>query len=92
MHVLTRDYKYIRPPKDDIYFVYLESRTGLLLYEFCTVCTVLPSYYSAKLTNFTAISRIFMSHWFSSTPPSDVHTHSPSSPNPVAISKGEDEK
>ena len=31
-----------------------------------------------------------MSLWFTSTP-SDVHTHSLSSPNPVAISKEEEE-
>ena len=65
--VFPRDYNYIRPPKDDIYLVYLKWRKGLFCMNFLW-CTVLPSYESAKLTNLTAISRIFMSHWFSSTP------------------------
>ena len=42
-----------------------EITNEVVLYELCTPCTVLPSYESAKLT---AISRVFMSHWFSSTP------------------------
>ena len=32
--VNTRDYKYIRPLKDDIYLVYLKSRMGLLCTNF----------------------------------------------------------
>ena len=39
-----------------------EITNEVVLYEFFTLCTVLPSYESTKLTNLTAISRIFMSH------------------------------
>ena len=88
---MTRDYKYIRPPKDDIYLVFLKSRTRVVLYEFCTLSAVLPSYESAKLTNLTASSRSFMSHWFSSTPLAMSIPTPPPPLNHVAISKREDE-
>ena len=44
-----------------------------------------------KLTNLTALSRIFMSHWFSSKPQAMSIRTPPPPLNHVAISKGEDE-
>ena len=29
--------------KDDIYLFYLDSKNRVILYEFCTLCAVLPS-------------------------------------------------
>ena len=52
---------------------------------------MLSRYKSAKLTNLTAISRIFYVTLVFIHTPSDVHMQSPSPLNHVAISKEKDE-
>ena len=65
--IITRDYKYIDHKGRHLSHL-PEITDGVVLYEFYTLCTVLPSYESAKMTNLTAISRMCMSHRFSSLP------------------------
>ena len=89
----SRDYKNIRPPKDDNLSCLPEIKNGVAVYEFSTLCTLLPSYESAKLTNLTAILGTFYVTLVFIHTLSDVHTHSPSPliPWPWPSCKGEDD-